>query len=187
MRGPYLRLFEAWRKERRNRELQRLPEGFLEEMRDYAKRLREQGRMLDTSSIIGRIAERERENAERMWRELLELRVRKIVEAVLERRAIPIEALTPEEKGLHASLGRLIAEHLEKMRSSQREGEAAIPRGKPPRGMKIVRFLQPIPAIIGVDMKTYGPFKAEDVAVLPEENAENLIRRGIAKEVEAGG
>ncbi|KYH37922.1 MAG: hypothetical protein AYL28_004780 [Candidatus Bathyarchaeota archaeon B23] len=186
MRGPYLRLFEAWRRERWSRELQRLPEGFLEEMRDYARRLREQGRMLDRSSIVGRIAERERENAERMWRELLELRVRKIVEAVLEGRALPIEALTPEEKGLHASLGRLMAEHLEKMRSSQPR-EVAIPRGRPPKGMKIVRFLQPIPAIIGVDMKTYGPFKAEDVALLPEENAENLIRRGIAKEVEIGG
>ncbi len=186
MRGSYLHLYEAWRRERWNRELQRLPEGFMEEMRDYAKRLREQGRMLDRSSIIGRIAERERENAERMWRELLELRVRKIVEAVLEGRAIPIEALTPEEKRLHASLGRLISEHLEKMRSPRARG-ASIPRGKPPEGMKIVRFLQPTPAIIGVDMKTYGPFKAEDVAMLPEENAENLIRRGIAKEVEIGG
>jgi DNA replication initiation complex subunit (GINS family) len=33
-------------------------------------------------------------------------------------------------------------------------------------------------------MKTYGPFNPEDVATLPEENAENLIRRGFAKVVE---
>ncbi len=186
MKGAYNRLFEAWRRERWSRELQRLPDGFLEEMREYAQRLREQGRMVDRSSLIGRIAERERENAERMWRELLELRVRKIIEAVLEGRAIPIENLTPEEKGLHAGIGRLIAEHLEKMRSTPTRG-VSIPRGKPPKGMKVVRFLQSTPAIIGVDMKTYGPFKAEDVALLPEENAENLIRRGIAKEVETGG
>ena len=37
---------------------------------------------------------------------------------------------------------------------------------------------------MGVDMMTYGPFKAEDVASLPAPNAENLIRKGIAKEVE---
>jgi DNA replication initiation complex subunit (GINS family) len=48
----------------------------------------------------------------------------------------------------------------------------------------VVRFLQAVPAIMGIDMKTYGPFKPEDVVSLPVENAENLIRRGIAKEVE---
>jgi DNA replication initiation complex subunit (GINS family) len=37
---------------------------------------------------------------------------------------------------------------------------------------------------MGVDMKTYGPFKAEDVASLPAQNADNLIRKGIAKLVE---
>jgi DNA replication factor GINS len=47
-----------------------------------------------------------------------------------------------------------------------------------------IRFLRAVPAIIGIDMKTYGPFKAEDLASMPVENAENLIRRGIAKEVE---
>jgi DNA replication initiation complex subunit (GINS family) len=37
---------------------------------------------------------------------------------------------------------------------------------------------------MGTDMKTYGPFAAEDVASLPAQNAENLIRKGIAQEVE---
>jgi DNA replication factor GINS len=46
----------------------------------------------------------------------------------------------------------------------------------------LVRFLQAIPAIIGPDMKAYGPFKEEDVASLPAENAEILITRGVAKE-----
>ena len=57
---------------------------------------------------------------------------------------------------------------------------------KPPQraDQKVVRFLQAVPAIMGIDMKTYGPFKPEDVVSLPVENAENLIRRGIAKEVE---
>ncbi len=51
-------------------------------------------------------------------------------------------------------------------------------------GYKVLRFLKPVPAIMGVDMKTYGPFNPEDVASLPEENAENLIRRGFAMVVE---
>jgi DNA replication initiation complex subunit (GINS family) len=48
----------------------------------------------------------------------------------------------------------------------------------------VVRFLQAVPAIMGIDMKSYGPFEPEDVASIPAENAENLIRRGIAKGVE---
>jgi DNA replication factor GINS len=50
--------------------------------------------------------------------------------------------------------------------------------------LTIVRFLQPLPAIMGIDMKAYGPFKAEDVASIPQENAENLVKRGIAQRVE---
>ena len=49
----------------------------------------------------------------------------------------------------------------------------------------LVRFVQEIPAIVGSDMKTYGPFKPEDIATLPTENARILIKRGVAVEVEA--
>lgn len=49
----------------------------------------------------------------------------------------------------------------------------------------LVRFVQEIPAIIGSDMNTYGPYRAEDVATLPHENARILIKQGVAVEVEA--
>jgi len=49
---------------------------------------------------------------------------------------------------------------------------------------RVLRFLKEIPAIIGADMKTYGPFKPEDVASLPLENARILTKQGIAVEVE---
>lgn len=43
----------------------------------------------------------------------------------------------------------------------------------------IVRFAQPYSAVSGTDLATYGPFEAEDVAILPLENAKNLSRVGI--------
>ena len=49
----------------------------------------------------------------------------------------------------------------------------------------VLRFLKDVPAIIGADMKTYGPFKVEDVASLPIENAKVLIKQGLAEKVEA--
>lgn len=44
----------------------------------------------------------------------------------------------------------------------------------------ILRFLQPVPAFVGVDMKNYGPFAREDVATIPPINAGNLVKKGCA-------
>jgi DNA replication initiation complex subunit (GINS family) len=44
--------------------------------------------------------------------------------------------------------------------------------------------LKEVPAIIGADMKTYGPFKVEDVAALPVENTKILVKQGLAERVE---
>jgi DNA replication factor GINS len=43
----------------------------------------------------------------------------------------------------------------------------------------IVRFTQPYSPISGTDLATYGPFEAEDVAILPLENAKSLAKIGI--------
>jgi len=44
-----------------------------------------------------------------------------------------------------------------------------------------VRFLKDTAAIVGTDFKTYGPFKKDDVAALPSENAKIFIKMGIAE------
>ena len=43
-----------------------------------------------------------------------------------------------------------------------------------------IRFLKDTDKIIGADSEKYGPFKAEDVAILPNENAQELILRKVA-------
>jgi DNA replication factor GINS len=47
----------------------------------------------------------------------------------------------------------------------------------------VVRFLKPIEQFMGVDMKKYGPFQKEDVAILPFENARALMESKHAMEV----
>ncbi|MCW4028105.1 MAG: hypothetical protein NWE92_00450 [Candidatus Bathyarchaeota archaeon] len=47
-----------------------------------------------------------------------------------------------------------------------------------------LRFTKAIPAIMGADMKSYGPFQPEDVASLPELNAKILVKQGLAVLVE---
>ena len=46
-----------------------------------------------------------------------------------------------------------------------------------------VRFVKEFDEIVGVDLEKYGPFKAEDVATIPNENAQALISNGIALKI----
>ncbi|NLE04992.1 MAG: hypothetical protein GX638_09345 [Crenarchaeota archaeon] len=60
----------------------------------------------------------------------------------------------------------------------------SIPASDASRKLATIRFLKMVPAIIGSDMKTYGPFMVEDVASVPESNARILIRQSLAKPIE---
>jgi len=46
----------------------------------------------------------------------------------------------------------------------------------------VVRFLQAATKMAGVDLKQYGPFKPEDIAVLPIDNAKPLMEKGVVAE-----
>jgi DNA replication factor GINS len=49
----------------------------------------------------------------------------------------------------------------------------------------VVRFVKPMEKFIGVDMEGYGPFREEDIAVIPFENARSLIENHHAIEVQS--
>jgi DNA replication factor GINS len=49
-----------------------------------------------------------------------------------------------------------------------------------------VAFLQDIPQFVGIDMGCYGPYRAGDIATVPEENAKVLIEKGASELVELG-
>lgn len=44
----------------------------------------------------------------------------------------------------------------------------------------VVRFIKEMDEIVGVDLEKYGPFKIEDIATIPYENAQALIAQNIA-------
>jgi DNA replication factor GINS len=47
----------------------------------------------------------------------------------------------------------------------------------------VVRFLKETDQMVGADLEKYGPFKTEDVATVPYENAQALIRKNIATRI----
>ena len=47
----------------------------------------------------------------------------------------------------------------------------------------VIRFLNDVDEIVGVDLEKYGPFKTEDIATIPYENAQALISKNVATKV----
>jgi DNA replication factor GINS len=47
----------------------------------------------------------------------------------------------------------------------------------------VIRFLSEVDEIIGADLEKYGPFKTEDIATIPYENAQALIAKNAAIKV----
>ncbi|HEY6534661.1 MAG TPA: hypothetical protein VIY08_02465 [Candidatus Nitrosocosmicus sp.] len=47
----------------------------------------------------------------------------------------------------------------------------------------VIRFLDSMEQFVGVNMSKYGPFKKEDVAILPFENARSIIENNKAVEI----
>jgi len=47
----------------------------------------------------------------------------------------------------------------------------------------VLRFLKEVDEIVGVDLEKYGPFKPEDIATIPYENAQALITKKAATKI----
>ena len=197
MSDRYERLHKAWERENEKPELQNISDEFIHEMRRYSEELNKTP--TDPGTLTGSITKKERRFVGQMLRELTETRLRKIVTKELRGEPIDAQAMTPEEQRLHANLRQLLLGYRQGADIPEPEAPPTVrlprpaqtqrPSGDVPREVSegdlvVVRFLKPLPAIMGVDMKAYGPFDPEDVANIPRQNAVNLIRRGIAKLVD---
>jgi len=179
----YNELYEAWKKEKENAELQLLPKDFYANLAQYMRRMREESRMLDEKTTRAKLLLQESKNVRKMVKELILLRHNKTVKKVLAGEMMPTEGLTQEEE----KLVKGVAPSFESFQTLLKDimgGRLPQVESKEKPKKRVLRFLKEIPAIIGVDMKTYGPFKPEDIASLPWENAKILVKQGMAVDVE---
>jgi len=179
----YVTLYETWKREMESSELQSLDKSFYVELSEYLRNLKGEIQMLDEKTLIVRLALKEDENVKKMVKDLVQTRYRKIFMAVLEDNRIPIDDLTSGEVIINNSV-LSTKEEVESIMNSILRGyiKDDIVTKRPKR--ILVRFLQDMPAIVGPNMKTYGPFKTEDIASLPIENAETLINRSVVVKVQ---
>jgi DNA replication factor GINS len=121
---------------------------------------------------------------------LIELRTRKLLDsnANLSSNSLSTDdysKLTDEEKYIFEE-ERKVSQRKDLIKQSLIDGNvnnldsiSRIIRSK----MIIIRFMESTDQFMGVDMAKYGPFKKEDVAILPFENARSLIERKVAVEI----
>lgn len=180
-------IYRAWKKEKESGNLQPLPKDFYGQLSQLINALRQERELTDEKTLRAKLLIKELDNIKRFARDLHKTRLEKVLSAIQSGGQIAADALTKDEENLHTTLAeakstyeRLLMDVLEGRTPQLR---VTIPEAIPKR--ILVRFLQPIPAIIGADMKTYGPFKAEDVATLPVKNAEVFIQKGLAVAVES--
>jgi DNA replication factor GINS len=199
----YNELYGAWRREIEEASLGALPPDFYTKIAEYISRVKEEEQILDKKSVKINLLEHEAQNVEQMLEELLKTRYRKIVKYVTKTQKVPIELLTVEETkmcetfadfaGVYQKFSKNLMQGETTQVTSKAEPIRVIIRSESQMGQPKVetahkrltlRFSKGIPAIMGADMKSYGPFAAEDVASLPAENAKILVKQGLAVLVE---
>ena len=179
----YEELYEVWKQELESTELVKLASDFYLRLADYFKRLAIEDRMLDRRSVKAKLLRKELQNAKRMVQDLVNERYKKIAFLMSKGEKVPHGFLATQEGEIYSSMSPLL-DMLGNLVEEILRGRTPEIKAEQTSGKIALRFLKDVPAVVGGDMKSYGPFKTEDVASLPVENAKLLIREGMAEKIE---
>lgn len=197
----YNELYGAWRREVDEAALGRLPPDFYVKITAYMKRIKEEKTPPEKKSVKASLLEREAANVALMLEELLSARYRKMLETISQNQTLPADSLTDEEAKMGKNFVAFTASYQKFTRDLLQgqisEAPIVVVVSQPVVSQPVaaaeheaahrrvaLRFTKSIPAIMGSDMKSYGPFLVEDVASLPVENAKVLVKQGLAVQVE---
>jgi len=192
-------LYDVLRKEKYAKELQKLDENFLLNLKNYitekTKILLSQTEKNSIFSAAETIKTRKQlDNVQKLIRELFERRESKIlhlafVASKVEGKHYLASNLVKEEEMLFKEVIQKLNEFRNLTINPLLDLETQKIEDSKPKGIKIdikaetktIKVLEPIPQFIGGDMQVYGPFNQKEKAVLPVEIAELLIGKKIAE------
>jgi DNA replication factor GINS len=161
--------------EEQSEKLIRLPEEFYTRVASYARNLRRASGS-GNSEITNRLISKQFQLIEGMVERLATLRTSKALAAGSVSLLLPEERYVCFEGGI---FGRRLDAFVEAVSSGQSSFLELANRREVSRN-NTVRFLKPVTEIIGLDLRRYGPFKADDLASVPAANAEILVANGEA-------
>jgi DNA replication initiation complex subunit (GINS family) len=182
----------------KDEELQKLPEGFFESVRNWFKHKES---MKDTTSLL------EVENAKKLLEDIINRRQKKVVLAALRtvRGDLPPSNLNDEERKFFDKIVNILKGFRnnmkekfrsfddiveEKIEDAKKSVEVLKPQEKvepqkliKPDGKLMVKILSNLPRFVGSNLESYGPLKAGDVITLPEKIGNILITRKVAENI----
>ncbi len=197
----YESLYEILRKEKYSNELQTLPKTFFQDVINY---LEEKQNILKSqekkesifSTIETEKTKKQVENIKKIIKELYERRERKIIELALflsrTDSKLPSTQILDEEKPFFeevlASLNiyrKSILTNTLNLKPPEIEKKPKELKTNQVNSKRLVRFIQAVPKFIDQDLKIYGPFEEQDIANLPSDIADILIKNKKAETIEA--
>ncbi|MEM1689320.1 MAG: hypothetical protein QXX33_04890 [Candidatus Hadarchaeales archaeon] len=169
-------LAEICKREMNSKDVEKLADGFVQDVCKLLEKLKmeiQQKRGLEKA-----LAERQLSEAIRLTELLFSVRTTKAIILILTGRAP--QNLVEIEREKFSEVNRLLAE-IRRSLVSEEKITIKIP-GACVRRLVVFR-LGISQKIVGVDGKIYGPFDAGDIANLPAENAELVIKHRFAEEI----
>ena len=156
--------------------LGKLPDGFAQDVCKLLENLRSE--VERKGGLERKLAERQLTEATRLVRRLCSLRAVKILVFLMSGKVA--ENLLESEKSFLSQVEALLNKAVEELVSEER---IAIRIPSVCARRLVVFRIAVQQKIVGVDGRMYGPFTPGEVANLPEENAEILVKHGFAEEI----
>lgn len=168
----FKKVISIWKREVINDGITKIESEFLEQVIDYLKINSLKISNSNTNVLQRELTIREMNLIVKILNNLHKIRCNKVFLEIMDKGEINTNAVTVFEKESYMEiLNRLKTEFInleEQIKISIKE-----------KGLTIVRFLSSISQFLGIDLKPYGPYEAEDVATIPIRNAVILSQKGV--------
>ena len=132
---------------------------------------------MSKNQIVSTFIEQKIMNLSYMMEDFFKLRLKKSLNLIMGGKSLPKESLCLEEINIFSSLNKLLTNYINNLTRIQKgQSTQSLNSNLLSTDYILIRFLKEVPQIIGSDLKRYGPFLIDDIAVLPKKNVETLLK-----------
>ena len=179
MEIDYRMLKETLKNELESDNLTEIDSDFFSQVREY---IREINFKKPKNELHKELLEKQIEVATKISEELFKIRLQKTLNLVILGDMDQFKnVLTKEEKFIFERVSELIQKEKNVTIESQHLKSKKLVQVK---NGKILKILDKIPKLLGVDKREYGPFDPQDIIIMPNENAKILIDRNVAEQID---